>query len=168
MRRRDKLVSDKNLLHTVLDQAKVCRLGLANGTHPYIVPMSFGFDGRDIYIHSATSGEKIEILRNNPNVCVEFEQDVSIVEGEKPCHWGVQYLTVIGHGTAEPVTDPAQKSYGLNQIFRHYQPMTKDYPFASEELESVLIYKITLREIVGKISGSKLRQLYAQTVTDAF
>lgn len=155
MRRKDKLVSDKDILHNVINQAIVCRIGLVKDNQPYVIPLSFGFDETHIYFHSATSGEKVQILKKNNHVCVEFEQDISIIENEKPCKWGVRYLTVVVHGTAELVVDPIQKSYGLAQIFLHYKAEIgiDQCSFTNEELGSVLVYRVTPLEIIGKASG---------------
>ncbi|KJS22029.1 MAG: hypothetical protein VR72_08060 [Clostridiaceae bacterium BRH_c20a] len=153
MRRKEKQVSDINILHNVIDNTKVCRIGLVNDNLPYVIPLSFGFDGDYIYFHSATSGEKVEILKKNNNVCIEFEQDISIIEHEKPCRWGAHYLTVVVHGTADIIIDPVEKSYGLNQIFSHYKVDAQKYLFSAEELKSVLVYKVTPKEIIGKVQA---------------
>ena len=101
MRRKDKLVTDINALHGVIRQAHVCRLALVDGDWPYVVPMSFGFDGTYLYLHAAKEGRKLDILRKNNHVCVEFEQDVALVPGRKPCNYGFRYFTVICYGRAE-------------------------------------------------------------------
>ena len=152
MRRKDKQVSDKDTLFNVINKSVVCRIGLVNNNLPYVIPINFGFDGTHIYFHSATSGEKVEILKKNNHVCVEFEQDISIIENEKPCKWGARYLTVVVHGIAELVSDPMQKSYGLTQIFAHYNSGIVQFSFTNEELDSVLVYKVNLLEIIGKSS----------------
>ncbi len=153
MRRKDRLVTDKKMLHKVIYEANVCRLGLVDGTAPYIVPLSFGFDGEHLYFHSAPEGRKIDILKANPRVCVEFEQDVQIVKGNKPCSWSTRYFTVIGEGTAELVQDSRQKIHGLNIILRQYDQDSGAYPFSEQEISTVLVYRITLDSLVGKKSG---------------
>jgi uncharacterized protein len=93
MRRKEKLVTDVARLHEVIHNATVCRLGLADGSKPYIVPLCFGFDGQYLYFHCAHQGRKVDIIKANPFVCVEFEQGISVVKGEKPCNWSVRYFT---------------------------------------------------------------------------
>src|SRR5690554_2047608 len=100
MRRKEKQVTDIKHLHKVINNAKICRMGLVKDNLPYVIPLSFGFDGTSFYFHSATAGEKVEILKKNNNVCLEFEQDIAIIEDEKPCKWSAHYLTVVVHGTA--------------------------------------------------------------------
>jgi len=155
MRRKDKQVSDINVLNSVMNNATVCRIGLVKDDRPYVIPLNFGFDGKHIYFHSAKSGEKVEILKRNNHICVEVEQDISIVENEKPCEWGAHYLTVVVHGTAELVSDPVEKRYGLVQIVAHYKSGGDQYSFTDEDLKPVLVYKVIVEEIIGKISGMK-------------
>ncbi|KJS85911.1 MAG: hypothetical protein JM58_07655 [Peptococcaceae bacterium BICA1-8] len=156
MRRKEKQASDIKVLHKVIYNAKVCRIGLVNDNLPYVIPLNFGFDGTYIYFHSATGGEKVEILKKNNHVCIEFEQDISIIEHEKPCNWGAHFLTVVVHGTADIMVDPGEKSYGLNQIISHYKGDSQKYLFSAEELKSVLVYKVTPKQIIGKASGMEI------------
>lgn len=153
MRRKDKQVTDLKLIHEVINKAEICRLALMDGTKPYLIPMSFGFDGTYLFIHSASGGKKVELLKANNQVCVEFEQFEGILKAEKPCNWSARYITVICHGMAELVVDSAEKNYGLNQINRHYDPETKGHVFTEQELAPVLVYKIKPENITGKISG---------------
>lgn len=153
MRRKEKQVSDQDVINSVIKSATICRVGLVKGDRPYVIPLNFGFDGSNIYLHSARSGEKVEILKINNHVCLEFEQDISIIENEKPCDWSARFLTVIVHGTAELVVDQVEKRYGLAQILEHYKPGGEQYPFTDEDIKPVLVYKVIIEEINGKISG---------------
>lgn len=159
MRRKDKLVTDINLLHDVIRKAQVCRLGLVDGSRPYVIPLSFGFDGTCIYIHSACEGKKIEILQKNPRVCLEFEQqDVELIRGKTVCDYGVRYLTVICQGIADLVEEPEAKQHALTHIVQHYEPLWEPREFTKKELSSVLVFKITIEEITGKISAMRTSQ----------
>ena len=62
-------------------------------------------------------------------------------------------MTVVVHGTAELVDEPVEKKYGLGQIVEHYGVGGEQYPFTDEEIKPVLVYKVIVEEIVGKISG---------------
>lgn len=159
MRRKEKLVTDKQIIERVIYDAHVCRVALVDEGRPYIVPMNFGYDGRHIYLHSAASGQKVDILAKNNRVCLEFEQGVEIVKRHEPCSWGANYLTVIVHGQAEVVSDATQKNDALTEIVAHYDQTFKsnypDYIFPDKQMQSVLVYRITPSEMVGKISGYK-------------
>ena len=60
----------------LLTRARLGRLACASQNQPYIVPIFFAFDEHYLYSFS-TVGQKIEWMRNNPNVCVEVDEVVS-------------------------------------------------------------------------------------------
>jgi nitroimidazol reductase NimA-like FMN-containing flavoprotein (pyridoxamine 5'-phosphate oxidase superfamily) len=153
MRRRDKRITDSTTLQDLINKAKVCRVAMCDGDEPYVVPLSFGFDGADLYFHSATAGRKVDILKANDRVCLEFEDgEDQVQKTDRPCNWSVKYFSVIASGRAELVTDTARKTYGLNQIIRHYQPDAPEHRFAEQELGSIAVYRVALEHLTGKRS----------------
>ena len=156
MRRKDRLVTDIDVLHRVIRKAHVCRLALVDDDKPYVVPMNFGFDGTFLYLHAAREGRKLDILRKNNRVCVEFEQDVELVPGKKPCDYGFRYVTVICHGYAEFVDALEEKRWALHHIITQYEPEWQPHNFKEWEMSSVVIIKITIDEMTGKSSGVTL------------
>ncbi len=64
------------LTHTqivnVLSSQVMGRLACTDGKHPYIVPVTYAYDGEYIY-GQANEGTKLSILRKNPNVCFEID-----------------------------------------------------------------------------------------------
>ena len=58
---------------SILSSQALGRLACTDGKHPYIVPLTYAYDGE--YIYGQTSeGTKLEILRKNPNVCFEVDR----------------------------------------------------------------------------------------------
>jgi nitroimidazol reductase NimA-like FMN-containing flavoprotein (pyridoxamine 5'-phosphate oxidase superfamily) len=49
MRRKDREIQSRDVIDEIIAQAEVCRLGLSRDNRPYIVPVSFGYDGRCLY-----------------------------------------------------------------------------------------------------------------------
>jgi nitroimidazol reductase NimA-like FMN-containing flavoprotein (pyridoxamine 5'-phosphate oxidase superfamily) len=60
----------------LLKRTHVGRLGCANDSQPYIVPISFAYHRLSI-CSFATIGKKIEWMRANPLVCVEADEIVT-------------------------------------------------------------------------------------------
>lgn len=156
MRRKDKLITDVNVLHGVIRKAQVCRIALVDDDTPYLVPMSFGFDGTHLYFHAAKQGQKIEMLRKNPKICVEFEQDLELVPGKKPCDYGFHYMTVVCHGQAEFLDVLEEKRWALHHIITQYQVDWTHYDFKEWEIASISVIKVTITDIIGKASGISL------------
>ena len=82
MRRKEKEITDKTAIESIILRSSVCRLALSEDNHPYIVPLCFGYKDNTLYFHSALEGKKLDIMKNNNNVCFEFDIDYQIVEAE--------------------------------------------------------------------------------------
>lgn len=59
-----------------LERVTFGRLACARDNQPYVVPISFAYDGRHLYGFS-TPGQKIEWMRSNPLICLEMEERTS-------------------------------------------------------------------------------------------
>ncbi len=148
MRRDDREITNCHEIESILQHAIVCRIGLAVGDEPYIVPVSFGFEGRTIYFHSALEGKKISILKKNSRCCFEVDQFDNIIRGEGPCAWGMRYRSVIGFGSAHFIIDNEEKKKGLNCIMHHYGGET--HQFSDDEIENVCVIRIDIELMTGK------------------
>jgi uncharacterized protein len=60
-------------IQNILTSQVVGRIGCTDGKQPYIVPVTFTYDGEYIY-GQTNEGTKLNMLRKNKNVC--FEVDV--------------------------------------------------------------------------------------------
>lgn len=74
-------------VRSLLDRAHLGRLACAKNGQPHVTPLSFVHEGASLFAFS-TVGRKIDWLRENPLVCVEFEDirsaqswEVALVEG---------------------------------------------------------------------------------------
>lgn len=59
-------------IKNVLTSQVLGRLAMAEDKQPYIVPVTYAYDGHYIYGQS-NEGEKLRILRSNPRVCFEAD-----------------------------------------------------------------------------------------------
>ena len=150
MRRSEKEITDKKAIEDIISRSKVCKLAMCDRDIPYIVPMSFGFNDNTLYFHSAPQGEKIDILKKNPNVCFEFEILTQVIKSARACKWGMKYKSVIGFGTASFITDDNLKRHAFDIIMNQYADGSFSYEEAS--LKSAIIIKIDIHSMTGKQS----------------
>jgi uncharacterized protein len=148
MRRDEREIKDRAAIDAVIRRSQVCRLGLADGREPYVVPLCFGYDGRALYLHAAREGRKLEILRRNDRVCFEFDIFEGIVEAEAACHWGVRYQSVIGTGTARMIEDLQGKREALALIMAQYS--TRTFAFPGEMVEKTAVVEVEIETLTGK------------------
>src|SRR4051794_2701018 len=82
-------------IEALLSSAQYGHLAVARDGHPYIVPMNYAFDGRDLYFLT-TDGTKTEYIAANREVCFQVD------EVEDAIRWRSVMLT----GRAERLTTP--------------------------------------------------------------
>lgn len=151
MRRKDKAMRDAADIRSVLEKARVCRLGMVDGDKPYVVPLCFGYDGDTLYFHGALKGRKIDILQKNPNVCFEFDAIAETITAEDPCGWSMQYRSVVGFGQAALVEDPAGKREALKIIMAQYTEGA--FTFPANKVDATIVIRVTIDSMTGKQSG---------------
>ncbi|KPJ77380.1 MAG: pyridoxamine 5'-phosphate oxidase [Deltaproteobacteria bacterium SG8_13] len=150
MRRKEKEINSTAEIESIIAAAVVCRLAMVDGDRPYIVPLCFGYENRTLYFHSGRKGKKIEVLRNNPNVCFEFDQDCRVLERPDACDWGMAYRSVVGYGKASFVTSVEQKRKALDVIMRHYGG--RGGPYSDARIEMTQVIRVEIRRMSGKRS----------------
>ena len=78
MRRSGREITARDELDAIIHSSLVCRLAFADQNEPYLVPVSFGYDGTAVYFHTASSGRKLEFIARNNRVCFELERDLRL------------------------------------------------------------------------------------------
>jgi nitroimidazol reductase NimA-like FMN-containing flavoprotein (pyridoxamine 5'-phosphate oxidase superfamily) len=154
MRRSDREVTDLKAIHAIVRGCRVCRLGLAVGGEPYVVPISFGFDGEAVYFHTARNGRKIDMMTANPRACVQFERNVELVTDDRDaCAWTFTFESVIGFGSITELVGEEERIHGLKRIMQHYS--NRDWSFAEQALSSTRVWRVDLDILTGKKSEHK-------------
>ena len=93
MTRRERQVTDPKAILEILDTCKVVHVAMIDGDEPYMVAMNYGYTMEDekltLYLHGATAGRKLDVLKANPKVFVEMECGLNPFEGKVACHLAV-------------------------------------------------------------------------------
>jgi len=155
VRRKDREVKDIHEILQIVRQAKILHLGLFDGEYPYIVPLHYGYEySQDrhelrFFMHGAKEGHKLDLIRKNPNVCIELECDIELVSGgDNPCKYGSTYASVIGNGHIEIVEDEQEKIKGLKLLMKNQTG--KEFDIDAGMASSVVILKACLTEYTAK------------------
>ena len=152
MTRRERQVTDINEILKILDNSKVLHLGLVDGDEPYVVPMNYGYTYENekltIWLHGATTGRKLDIIRKNPKVFFEMECDLVPFDGDVACKYGLSYSSLMGKGIATIIENSEEKQKALSILMKTQVDM--DFEF-NEKLASVVgIIKIEVSEFTAK------------------
>jgi len=149
MRRANREITDKPAIRALMEEALVCRIGLCDGGTPYVIPMNFGLGENCLFLHCATEGRKLDILRRNDRVCFEMDFLREIRQGPESCGWGARYESIIGFGRAILVEDAAEKRFALDCIMDHYRAQGP-YAYPDDILAKTAIIRIEIESLRGK------------------
>lgn len=75
-------------IESFLQRQVIGRLACNDNEKVYIVPVTYAFDGNYIYGH-ARLGEKIAIMRKNPEVCFEVDKIENMHNWQSVILWGI-------------------------------------------------------------------------------
>ena len=152
MTKREKQITDQQQILHILDTAKVLYLGLCASNEPYVVPMNYGYTMEGgklvLYLHCATQGKKLDMIRANPRVFFELDCDRMPFEGDKPCQYGLVYSSVMGRGTARILEDTEEKIRAMTLLMK--TQTGKDFDFTDRLVSIVSVIRIDVAEYTAK------------------
>ncbi len=156
MRRHDKEIRSRAEIDAIIRAADVCRLALARDNEPYLVPVSFGYDGAALFFHTAPRGRKIDFIEANNRVCFEFEANVDLVRDvDDACAWTFSFESVIGYGPVFELVSTEEKTHALNQIMLHYSG--REWEIPANATATTRVWRIDIESMTGKRSEEKAK-----------
>ena len=142
---------DADFAWNVLDQAPYAVLALSDKDgSPYCIPVSPVVDREynAIYMHCAKVGKKLDLLRENPKVCLSAVSKSRSI----PKEFEMSFDSAVFTGTIEEVTDEGEKVKALLLLGTHYDPtgMSRFEEVLEKYLPATCVLRITPKEITGK------------------
>lgn len=138
----------------IIENCQVCYVSMVDADNkPYVIPMNFGFADNTILLHGAKHGKKIDILKNNPGVCIVFSIDHQLrwQNEEVACSWSMKYRSVLAYGKVEFIDSNAEKEAVFHQFMKNYSE--KNFKFNKPSLEEVQIIKVPVDHFEGRVYG---------------
>ncbi len=151
MRRHDREIDSSDAIEDILRRGTVLHLGMIDGDRPYVLPLSYGYDGAALYLHCAPEGRKLDVLRACPRVCFAISLDHELIRAEVPCEWGLRYRSVVGEGTVTFVEDEAEKRRGLDALMAQHGGRGGRY--SAESLAQTAVLRIDITGLSGREVG---------------
>jgi uncharacterized protein len=100
-------------MHSLLRNANFGHLACSLNGRPYVVPMHYAYDGKELYFFT-TNGMKTQFMNDNPEVCLQVE------EVSDSSHW----RSVMVIGRAERLTEGKETERALQQITERNPTLT--------------------------------------------
>ena len=150
--RREREVTDMNAILEILDKSQIVHIAMIDGDEPYMVTLNYGYTMEDgkltLYVHGATAGRKVDVMRANPKVFVEMECDMMPIDGNLPCQYGMAYSSLMGSGKAVILETPEEKMEALTILMK--TQTGKDFEFNEKLVSIVTVIRIDIDEYTAK------------------
>ena len=130
-------------MHALLMRANFGHLGCAREGRPYVVPMNYAYDGKELYFFT-TEGMKTSFISVNPQVCLQVEEIIDST------HW----RSVMIIGRAERLTKSEDMERAMQQIVERNPSLTP--AISSTQLDAwgrtvdIALYRIQPELIDGR------------------
>ncbi len=147
-----RLTTDQADFARVFEQAQVAHLALCDDGAPYIVPLCFGKQGDTLYFHTGLTGKKLDILRENPAAGFELEADVCLrgVGADPACASTMDFISVVGTGRVEIVSDGKERLDAMGIIMRKYTHQPDGFVYRPESFARTVILRLTIENMSCK------------------
>jgi nitroimidazol reductase NimA-like FMN-containing flavoprotein (pyridoxamine 5'-phosphate oxidase superfamily) len=91
-------------MHALLERESFGHLGCARDGRPYVLPMNYAYDGKELFFFT-TEGMKTQFIHANPQVCLQVE------EISDSTHW--RSVMVIGKADEITASEDLQRAMKL-------------------------------------------------------
>lgn len=157
-----KTIADEETAWDILDACPVLHLAWTDADgRPDVRALHGARVGRAIYLHGAPVGEKSGAL-DRPVTLVGHETVARIpshfVDAERACPATTWYRSVHVRGTLRVETDDSRRAAGLEALMRAlqpeggYRPLTADDPLYASTLRKMLVARVDVDAIAGKVT----------------
>ncbi|MBI9066544.1 MAG: pyridoxamine 5'-phosphate oxidase family protein [Salinivirgaceae bacterium] len=139
-------------IEIIIKKCQTCHVAMVDQYgKPYLLPFNFGYDDGVVYLHSDQTGKKIDILKNNPAVCINFskDHDLFMANDHVACSYGMAYRSVLVYGNVEFITENDKKIEALNIFMKQY--VDRDFSYAEPSVKNVCIFKVKIEDFTGKM-----------------
>ena len=137
-------------IENILTSQVVGRLACTDGKKPYIVPTTFTYDGEFIY-GQTNVGEKLRILRMNPEVCLETDIITDMRNWQSVLVFG-RFEELKGGDEIKARDILFSRVYPLltSSTIHHHEHETTGIVDDSNRVKYIL-YRIRIKKITGRV-----------------
>jgi uncharacterized protein len=127
--------TDQKKIHQFLQVSETGYLGVTSEDLPYVVPLNFVWVDGNIYFHGASKGRKMEVLKQNSNVCFTVSASYGTLTDPVPAKTDTAYMSVMIFGRAKTLTDYSKATYVMQKMLEKYVPNYYDQHLSQAHIE---------------------------------
>lgn len=147
-------ITDLTEITDIIRRCQVCHVAMVDQEgNPYLIPMNFGYSDDIIYLHSAREGKKINILKLNPKVCINFTTDhvLRYQTEHVACSWGMKYRSVLCYGRVEFIEGDEPKRHALDVLMSQYTE--RKFSYNAPSVREVNCWMVKVDKYEARVYG---------------
>jgi len=134
----------------LLAAQRFAHLGCYADNQMYIVPISYALDG-DNLVGQTTPGRKVEMMRKNPEVCLQVEDIRAIAHWKSAILWGrFEELSGVEAGHAMGLLIDRYGAIFEDEETEERRGRDIAPPRLDKQPSTVVVYRILVREMSGR------------------
>ena len=144
---------DRENVHAIIDAAYVAHVGTIVDGAPVVMPYACARVGDELVLHGSTKAGILSALANGAPVCATVTHVDGLVLARSAFHSSMNYRSVVVHGIARIVADPAEKVRLLDAVVDRLLPGRRAgiRGMNQGELDAVLVVAIALDNVSAKV-----------------
>ncbi len=144
---------DRAVIDAILDAGMLCHLGTIRDGRPVVLPTLYGRDGDRLIVHGSAAARSLRAGAAGLPVCVTVTLIDGLVLARSGFHHSANYRSVVVHGEAQLLTDPAAKAAALEVLTEHVAPgrWAQLRPPTDGELKATTVLSVPLDHAVAKV-----------------
>jgi uncharacterized protein len=144
---------DRELVHSILDEALTCHVGFVVEGQPFVIPTIHARQGETLYLHGARGNRMLRALGDGVECCVTVSLFDELVLARSAQHHSLNYRSAMVFGAAREVTDPEEKQRALRAVIEHIAPGRSEQVRGPNETElrSTKVLAIPIDEASAKV-----------------
>jgi nitroimidazol reductase NimA-like FMN-containing flavoprotein (pyridoxamine 5'-phosphate oxidase superfamily) len=145
-------VTDRKVLHQVLDACKIVHIGFIHDERPVVIPLAFVRDGERILLHGSTGSRLFRSLASGAQLCATVTHLDGIVAARSAFHSSMNYRSVMIFGIAQEVNGDDKES-ALERFTNNLMPgrWQEVRAMTKKEKSATMVLAISLEKMSGKI-----------------
>lgn len=152
----ERATRNRSTADAILDEGVLCHVGLATDHGPVVIPTTYARRDGELLIHGSPAATWLRSAGKGTPVCVTVTLIDGLVLARSAFHHSMNYRSVVVFGTAEPITDAAEKAAALDAIVEQLVPgrTTEVRPMHDDEIAKTLVLRLPLDEASVKIRAA--------------
>ena len=144
---------DRSVAEAILDEGLLCHVALTTDRGPVVIPTTYARRGGELLIHGSPAASWLRATGKGTPVCVTVTLVDGLVLARSTFHHSMNYRSVVVFGTAEPITEHAEKAAALDAIVEHVVPgrTAEVRPTRDDEVRGTLVVRLLLAEASTKV-----------------